>query len=155
MLIRSATIDDVPAVLPMLAKTCALHETWDAAKYGLRGHPEQYYEKWLTRLLHKERSVFLVAEDQGKLVAFLAATVEPEISIYSLQEFAFIHDIWVEPEYRKKGIAPQIIKLSVERFQEMGIKQIRLDTVAANESARRLFKSCGFRVSTMEMLMEI
>ena len=155
MLIRTATIDDIPAVLPMLAKTCALHETWDAAKYGLRSHPEQYYEKWLTRLLHKERSVFLVAEDEEKLVAFLAATVEPEISIYSLQEFAFIHDIWVEPEYRRKGIAPQIIKLSVERFQEMGIKQIRLDTVAANESARQLFKSCGFRVSTMEMLMEI
>ncbi|TVP63633.1 MAG: GNAT family N-acetyltransferase [Nodularia sp. (in: Bacteria)] len=155
MLIRSATIDDIPAVLPMLAKTCALHENWDAAKYGLRSHPEQYYEKWLTRLLHKERSVLLVAEDEEKLVAFLAATVEPEISIYSLQEFAFIHDIWVEPEYRKKGIAPQIIKLSVERFQQMGIKQIRLDTVAANESARQLFKSCGFRLTTMEMLMEI
>ena len=155
MLIRSATIEDVPAVLVMLAKTCALHETWDAAKYGLRSHPEQYYEKWLTRLLHKERSVLLVAEDEEKLVAFLAATVEPEISIYSLQEFAFIHDIWVEPEYRRKGIAPQIIKLAVERFQEMRIKQIRLDTVAANESARQLFKSCGFRVSTIEMLMEI
>ncbi|WP_414551355.1 N-acetyltransferase family protein [Anabaena sp. CCY 0017] len=155
MLIRSATIDDVPAVLPMLAKTCALHESWDAAKYGLRSHPEQQYEKWLTRLPHKERSVFLVAEDQEKLVAFLAATVEPELPIYSLQEFAFIHDIWVEPEYRRKGIAPQIINMSVERFQQMGIKQIRLDTVAANESARQLFKSCGFRLTTMEMLMEI
>ncbi|MDB9374384.1 GNAT family N-acetyltransferase [Nodularia sphaerocarpa] len=155
MLIRSATIDDVPAVLVMLAKTCALHESWDAAKYGLRAHPEQHYQKWLTRLVHKERSVFLVAEYEEKLVAFLAATVEPEISIYSLQEFAFIHDIWVEPEHRKKGIAPQIIKLSVERFQQMGIKQIRLDTVAANESARQLFKSCGFRLTTMEMLMEI
>ena len=163
MLIRTATIDDIPAVLVMLAKTCALHESWDAAKYGLRSppagrspsHPEQHYEKWLTRLLHKERSVFLVAEEEEKLVAFLAATVEPEISIYSLQEFAFIHDIWVEPEYRKKGIAQQIIKLTVERFQEMGIKQIRLDTVAANESARQLFKSYGFRLTTMEMLMEI
>ncbi|MBE9197965.1 MULTISPECIES: GNAT family N-acetyltransferase [unclassified Nodularia (in: cyanobacteria)] len=155
MLIRSAILDDVPAVLVMLAKTCALHETWDAAKYGLRSHPEQYYEKWLTRLLHKERSVFLVAEDEDKLVAFLVATVEPEISIYSLQEFAFIHDLWVEPEYRRKGIAPQIIKLTVERFQQMGVKQIRLDTVAANDSARELFKSCGFRVSTIEMLREI
>lgn len=30
MLIRPATIADVPAVLPMVAKICALHESWDS-----------------------------------------------------------------------------------------------------------------------------
>lgn len=154
MLIRSATPADVPAVLPMVAKICALHESWDSAKYGFMPHPEQRYEKWLTRLTNNERSVFLVAEDQGQLIAFLVATVEQEIPIYRLQEFAFIHDLWVEPEHRQKGIARQIVMLSIERFHQMGVKQIRLDTAAVNESARRLFASCGFRFSTIEMLKE-
>ena len=35
------------------------------------------------------------------------------------------------------------------------IKQIRLETAAANEAARALFRSCGFRVSTVEMTLEI
>ncbi|WP_255515462.1 hypothetical protein [aff. Roholtiella sp. LEGE 12411] len=32
---------------------------------------------------------------------------------------------------------------------------IRLATPAVNEAARRLFVSCGFRLSTIEMLIEV
>jgi ribosomal protein S18 acetylase RimI-like enzyme len=156
MLIRSATSDDVPQVLPMVAKICALHENWDTAKYGFLPYPEQRYEKWLTRLANSsDRNVFLVAEDEGKLGGFLVATVEREIPIYRLQEYAFIHDIWVEPEYRQNGVARQMVILCSDRFKEMEVQQIRLDTTAVNEAARRLFASCGFRISTIEMLKEL
>ena len=47
MHIRSATPADVPTVLPMVASICALHQTWDAAKYGFLPNPQQRYEKWL------------------------------------------------------------------------------------------------------------
>ncbi|WP_445635533.1 N-acetyltransferase domain-containing protein [Nostoc sp. DSM 114161] len=162
MLIRPASLSDVPAVLPMVAKICALHESWDSAKYGFLTHLEQRYEKWLTRLANSDRSdasslrsVFLVSENQGQLVGFLVATIEREIPIYRLQEFAFIHDLWVEPEYRQKGIARQMVMQAVKRFSQIGVKQIRLDTANANEAARRLFASCGFRISTIEMLIEL
>ncbi|WP_230966639.1 GNAT family N-acetyltransferase [Nostoc commune] len=58
--------------------------------------------------------------------------------LYWLQEFAFIHDIWVEPEYRQNGIARQMVMLTIERFHHMGVKQIRLDTAVAKEPSRRL-----------------
>lgn len=153
MLIRPATPADVPAVLPMVAKICALHEAWDADKYGFLPHPEKRYEKWLIRLANQESSVFLVAENQGQLVAFIVATVEQEIPIYRTKEFAFIHDLWVEPEYRQQGIAKQIVEQTIQRFRQIGVEQIRLDTATANEAARKLFTSCGFRISTIEMLM--
>ncbi|MBD2772462.1 GNAT family N-acetyltransferase [Iningainema tapete] len=155
MIVRPATPDDVPAVLPMVAKICALHETWDSAKYGFLPNPEQRYHRWLKRVATDERSVFMVAEDEGRLVGFLVATIEEEIPIYRLKEFAFIHDLWVEPEYRQKGIARQMVMQAIERFDKMGVKQIRLDTAAVNEAARRLFASCGFRVSTIEMLVDV
>lgn len=155
MLVRTATPNDVPDVLPMVAKICALHESWDAAKYGSIPHPEQRYQSWLTRLASDERGVFLVAEDEQRLVGFLVATVEREIPIYRLQEFAFIQDLWVEPEYRQQGIARQMIMQTIEHFDKIGVKQIRLDTAAVNEGVRRLLASCGFRVSTQEMLIEL
>ena len=154
MLIRRATPADVPAVLPMVAKICALHEAWDADKYGFIPEPEKRYEKWLTRLANQERSVFIVAENQGQLVAFIVATVEQEIPIYRTKEFAFIHDLWVEPEYRQQGIAKQIVEQTIKRLRQIGVEQIRLDTAAANEAARKLFTSCGFRLSTMELLIK-
>ena len=89
MLIRPATPTDIPAVLPMVAAVCGLHESWDAAKYGFVPNVEQRYEKWLIAQANSTRSIFLVTEDntlsgeqQGRLIAFLVATVEREIPIY-------------------------------------------------------------------------
>jgi ribosomal protein S18 acetylase RimI-like enzyme len=145
----------------MVASVCALHESWDPSKYGFLPNPEQRYERWLIAQATNDRSVFLVAEDEapssgqpGRLVAFLVATVEREIPIYRLKEFGFIHDLWVEPEYRHAGIARQMVMLTISRCRQMGVKQIRLDTAQVNDAARRLFSSCGFRVSIIEMLID-
>jgi ribosomal protein S18 acetylase RimI-like enzyme len=153
--IRAAKAADVPAVLPMVAKICALHEGWDSAKYGFLPQPQARYSRWLTGRADDPRSVFLVTEVDGKIVAFLIGMAEEEIPIYRLKEFGFIHDLWVEEDYRHEGIGRQMVMLAVEKFKEMGVKQVRLDTAAANEPARKLFASCGFRVSTIEMLVEL
>jgi ribosomal protein S18 acetylase RimI-like enzyme len=162
MKIRPATPADVSAVLPMVAKICALHSSWDSAKYGFLPHPDKLYAGWLVEQAENDRSVFLVAEieasapnQSGSLAAFLIATVESEIPIYSLKEFGFIHDLWVEPNHRSTGIGRQMVEAALTRFADMGIQQIRLDTAAANEPARQLFQSCGFRISTIEMLTEL
>jgi ribosomal protein S18 acetylase RimI-like enzyme len=155
MEIRPATAADVPGVLPMVAKTCALHEKWDPAKYSFLPHPEQRYSRWLTARADDPRSVFLVAVREDRPIAFLIAAIEDEIPIYRLRQFGFIHDLWVEEEYRHEGIARQMVMLAVERFKSIGVPQIRLDTAAPNDVARKLFTACGFRPSTTEMLLEL
>ena len=154
--IRPATPDDVPAVLPMVAKVCAFHQKLDPAKYGFRARPERMYDRWLASRATDERSVFLVAEAApGRLAGFLVGTVEPEIPIYKLKEFGFVHDLWVEPKYRNEGTARQMVTLAVERFRDIGVKQVRLDAAYDNEPARTLFAACGFRPAIVEMLIEL
>ncbi len=153
--IRPATISDVPGVLPMVAKIAALHERWDPAKFGYKPHPETMYQNWLAGRAGDPRSVFLVAQREDRLVGFLVATVETEIPIYRLSEFGFIHDIWVEPEYRNEGVGRQLVMLAIEKFRDMGATQVRADTAFANEPARGLLRSCGMRESTTEMLIEL
>ena len=155
MTIRPATTADVSQVLPMVDKIAALHESWDPAKYSFRDQPSRMYSRWLATRTADPRSVFLVAERESKLVAFLIATVEQEIPIYKVKEFGFIHDIWVEENYRHEGIARQLVMLTIEKFKEIGVEQIRLDTAAPNDAARKLFASCGFRTSIVEMLLEM
>src|SRR5438105_4182178 len=129
MTVRPAIPDDVPHVLPMVAKLAALHESWDPAKYGYLPNVAQMYRSWLSSRASDQRSVFLVAETaDGRIVAFLVGTVEREIPIYRLKEFGFIHDVWVEPEYRNEGVARQLTMLAIEKFRAMGMTQIRLDT---------------------------
>jgi ribosomal protein S18 acetylase RimI-like enzyme len=159
MEVRPATPKDVPAVLPMVAKVCAFHEALDPAKYGFRDAPERMYDRWLAGRATDPRSVFLVADagrgGRSNLAGFLVGTVEAEIPVYRLKSFGFIHDLWVEEDYRHEGVARQMVTLAVERFSEIGVKQVRLDTAAANDAARGLFAACGFRPSVTEMLIEL
>ncbi len=160
MNIRPATPADVPAVLPMVAKICAFHEQLDPAKYSIRPDTTSKYDGWLRARATDPRAVFLVAdretgEDPAQLAAFLIATIEKEIPIYRLNEFGFIHDLWVETDYRNEGLARQLVTLAVEQFTQLGMKQIRCDTAAKNEAARQLFIACGFRPGVTEMLIEL
>jgi ribosomal protein S18 acetylase RimI-like enzyme len=155
MIIRPATPEDVPHVLPMVAAIAQLHESWDPAKYGYRPSPQEMYRGWLASRARDRQSVFLVAEPESKLVGFIVGTIEREIPIYRVERFGFIHDLWVEPDYRHEGIGRQMTMLAVEKFRELGVPQVRCDTAWLNEPARKLFESCGFRPSIVEMLLEI
>lgn len=150
--IRPAAAEDVPSLLPMVKAICALHESWDPDKYGFLPDIVERYQYWFPLRATDPKSVFLVAEVPGKLVGYLIATIEDEIPIYRIKQFGFIHDMWVEPAHRGQGIARHLVDSAVARFAELGVTQVRLDTAQANEVARRLFASCGFRISTTEML---
>ena len=154
--IRPATPADVPAVLPMVEQIVELHAQWDPAKYAPLPDVAGMYRGWLaSRSRDADRSVFLVAEREGRIVGFLVSTIEREIPIYKTSEYAFIHDLWVEPAYRNEGVAQQMVMLAIERFTELGVEQVRLETAAANDVARALFAKCGFRVSTINMLLAL
>jgi ribosomal protein S18 acetylase RimI-like enzyme len=162
MTIRPATHDDIPAVLPMVNKIGRMHEALDPGKYGFLDEPARLYGQWLSERVDDPQSVFLVAEREATaqqaeapIVGFLLGTTEHEIPIYRVREFGFLHDLWIEPDYRNEGLARQMVMLAIERYRSVGVPQVRCDTLLANEPARRLFEQCGFRPSIVEMLLEL
>jgi ribosomal protein S18 acetylase RimI-like enzyme len=155
MTLRPATTDDVPAVLPMVTKLAELHESWDPQRFDYKPNTAKMYDHWLRDRARDDRSVFLVAEREKRVVAFLIASIEHTIPVYRLSEVGYIHDLWVEPEYRNEGVARQMTMLAIEQFREKGVRQIRLETASRNEAARKLFRTCGFRESSVEMLLDV
>jgi len=161
MTIRPATAGDVPAVLPMVAKLAKLHEQWDPQRYDYKPNTAEMYRRWMTMRANDPNSVFLVADherlinDVPFLAGFVIGTIETPIPIYRIDRFGFIHDLWVEEDYRHEGLGRQMTMLALEKFRDLGVKQVRLETAAANEPARKLFASCGFRYASVEMLAEL
>ncbi len=155
MQIRPAAISDIDGILPMVARICAFHEQQAPHKYPFLSHPEQRYHWWLTRIVETGNGVLLVAEVEGKLVGFTVATIEDEIPIYRVKRFGFVHDLWVELDYRRRGIGRALIGELVGRLRAMEVEQIRLDVLVNNESARKLCAACGFAPSTIEMLLPL
>lgn len=156
--IRPATPADIPAVLPMVRAICGVHARMDPDRYGFLDDVAERYERWLPQRAADPRSVFLIAEQEPSppappvIVGFLVGSVEANIPVYSLREYGFIHDVWVEPAHRGRGLASALVDEALTRFRAMGVAQVRLETAAGNEAARSLFAARGFRVGTIDML---
>jgi ribosomal protein S18 acetylase RimI-like enzyme len=155
MLIRPASAGDVSSVLPMLEQMHALNQQWDAARFGLDSASPNQHHRWLMDRRDAQRGVFLVAEAGTGLVAFLIGSVEHQTPADPQAEHGVIHHLWVEPDYRHEGLGRQLTMLALEMFANLGVSQVRLSTATANESAREMFASCGFRPSAVEMSIEI
>jgi GNAT superfamily N-acetyltransferase len=152
MPVRPATIDDIPFVLPMVRAICDLHQRHDPERFRVVDDVIDRYANWLPERVTDSRSVFLVAVEAGKPVGYAVSTIEPEVPIFWVPECGWIHDIWVQPEHRDRGLARELVRATIRRFDVLGVRQLRLHTGTFNDAARKLFAAEGFRPCVVEML---
>ena len=152
--VRAAKPVDVPLVLPMVEKISALHQGWDPSRFAVVEHFTSRSGRWLGEVAADPHGIFLVAEADGRLVGFLIGTIDQSVPIYRVVQFGCVRELWVDEKYRRAGVGRMLMNRAIERFLALGIPQIRLETAAVNEPARAFFTSCGFRPSTVEMLLE-
>ncbi len=56
----------------------------------------------------------------------------------------YIDSLAVMPEYRRMGIARQLMQAQLKKGRDMGLKRATLLVDPANPSAQTLYKQCGF-----------
>lgn len=59
-------------------------------------------------------------------------------------QVATVHLLGVKPDRQGTGIASAMIREAIARAQSKGMKAVRLDTLASNLPAQRLYESLGF-----------
>lgn len=60
------------------------------------------------------------------------------------RDIAFLMDIFVRPEYRRKGIARKALRLSEKLLGERGCDTIRLHVEDSNSAAKNLYAGLGY-----------
>jgi len=63
-----------------------------------------------------------------------------------VEESLYIDALFVDPRYRRRGIAGALIVRTAQRARGMGLKTISLIVMADNMPARRLYEQWGFAV---------
>lgn len=57
---------------------------------------------------------------------------------------AFIDELYVEPEYRRKGIGIRAMRFVEERARELGVNALHLEVDQGNEPAAELYRRTGY-----------
>jgi GNAT superfamily N-acetyltransferase len=154
MNIREAEYADTEKLAPLILQACAHQQLLDPQRYGLVDDLKTNYRRWFGKLAEDPRMTVLVAEENAEVLGFLIASVEKDPPIYKVGEFAVIHDMWVNEAHRKRGVGGGLIKAAQDRFDAIGIKQIRVEALAGDSVVEHLFTSCGFRPCTSLLVYE-
>lgn len=92
------------------------------------------------------------SEKDGSLLSAVAVTPQAEDyhdSAWSVpledDEVSVVHLLCVAPEWQGKGIARDTMGRIIEMSREMGKRAVRLDALACNTPAHRLYESLGFQ----------
>lgn len=98
------------------------------------------FEEMIHNDLIADRSLFMVAEVNGKIVGY-ARCIGKKLSRFKHQAN---FGICILQQYCGQGIGKELIKYIIEWFETVGIEKITLSVVETNTSAIRLYKRFGF-----------
>ena len=111
------------------------------------------------KLVTNSRRYFLdqttvVAVDDGRCVACASMSyieIMPTFS-HTSGKRAHLMNVYTEKDYRRRGIARQLVNMLIEDARVHGATEISLD---ATESGRPLYESMGFKASEECMVIDI
>ena len=154
--VRRAERRDEEALGRLGAMLMRTHYAYDPRRFLPPGEsPESGYGWFLVSQLEADDFVILVAVEEGEVVGYVYAGLEP-MSWKELRGPAgFIHDVAVREESRRSGVAAQLIAAAIEWLRDRGAPRVILWTAAPNEPAQRLFRRLGFRETMREMTIDL
>ncbi|MDX1635455.1 MAG: GNAT family N-acetyltransferase [Marinobacter sp.] len=148
-LIREAVDEDLPVLVEFLAKL-ALHVS-GAPPQSLEESERQRLLGVLRSSLTDPNKQLLVAEvPQAGLVGMGYIYVMRNQGIWEQTRHVeyrsgIIDDVWVEPEFRKRGIFPDLLRRLVAFAESRGAYELILEYSASNKEAKAVWTRLGFK----------
>ncbi len=148
--IRKASRKDFNFILHLSAETLSRELTAYEREHISQRRLVNVMGKNLRRLMGASGMVTLVAEtDTGERAGFVM--VGRSASVFTDQEQAFVYDIAVAPEFRRRGIGRVLMEQAEAHARDHGMAFITLMVDSHNEAARALYTKLGFQESKLLM----
>lgn len=93
-------------------------------------------------LSDKTNRIF-VAEDENADFAGYVIVGETR-NMFSPTGYGFIYDIFVEENFRRKGIGSRLLKATMDFCKSRGLRTLKLEVAANNQPALELYDKMGF-----------
>jgi GNAT superfamily N-acetyltransferase len=114
--------------------------------YGEREPSDEQIARMVTELMHDDCTEFLLADDPPVGVAQLRF----RRSVWTGAEDAWLEDLFVIEEARRRGAGRALAQECVDRARARGCMRIQLDANERNSGALELDESLGFRNAKRE-----
>jgi ribosomal protein S18 acetylase RimI-like enzyme len=155
IVVRNMTVEDLDDVGRMAGALVRFHHDLDAKRFLVVDGVERGYKRYFESQLTDAETVLLVAIRGDMRLGYAYARLESRDWNALLDAHGALHDIFVEPQARRTGVASALLDEVRARLTVAGAPRIVLATAVQNEAAQRLFARHGFRRTMLEMTAEL
>nr|WP_070961645.1 GNAT family N-acetyltransferase [Hyphomonas sp. Mor2] len=150
VIIRSATPEDLPILLTFEQGIIQAERPYDPT---LKPDPISYYD--VSALITSVDAEVAAAEINGRLVGSGYAKRKDSRHYLSPSEHAFIGFLYVDPEFRGRGINKRVLDHLFTWAKAQGLPEVHLTVYPGNDSAVRAYKKAGFDEYLLEMRLDL
>jgi GNAT superfamily N-acetyltransferase len=140
LIVRGAREADLPRIAEM-TRDLTVH--MGAFEWSVENHL-----KHVTRRFRNPRYLHMVAEVEGKVIAFTGAEMKSTRTAYMLKGF-------VEPAHRRKGVMRRLEAALVEELREKGVNKLDLRVYSDNGEGKATWAALGYRTIRETMRKDI
>jgi ribosomal protein S18 acetylase RimI-like enzyme len=154
--IRAAAPRDLEVIGRLGALLVREHHDFDERRF-IAATPDtpRGYASYLGTQLANQQVVVLVAEQDGRVVAYAYGGMEGWDYMQLRGPAGALYDLVVDPSCRGRGIGGVLLERMIAELAARGAPRVVLSTAEQNGAAQRLFARAGFRRTMIEMTREM
>lgn len=112
-------------------------------------------EKRKRRKIKEKGNYIYVAIEDEEFIGLISSKVKESAPVFSRGDKLKITELYVTENYRREGVASELLDRMESLAEEESCETIELDVNKANESARELYRENGFEVERERMFKEV
>jgi len=97
------------------------------------------------RISNKDSEIFVAENNEQKLIGFVQ--LYPLFSSTRMKKLWLLNDLFVNPEYRKKGVSIRLIEKAKELVKNSNACAMFLETEKSNMVGNNLYPKTGFELN--------
>src|SRR5918999_2506404 len=151
--IRAGRREDAEEAARLWMHSAEEHTSHDPV-YGTAPGAEKTMRRFLADLARNGYAFVFVATVGDRMVGFISGELREGSPTFLPKTWASVDDVFVEPEYRNRGMGRALLQSVKSWAQERGTDGISLQVAAANSRGRKFYEDLGFREISVYQVFE-
>lgn len=142
-IIRKAAESDIEALVRCHKSFMEHHINVDE-RFTLRSGADKKWEEQILNSLKDTDTLILVAESDSIIAGCAYTIVKKGAEDFGSEKIGYMCDIYVEPDFRRQGIARQFLETAKKWLKERDINTIELSWAVRCVEAQNTWRALGF-----------
>jgi ribosomal protein S18 acetylase RimI-like enzyme len=151
--IRAGRKDDAAEAARLWMRSAEEHAAHDRI-YETAPGAEKTMRRFLADVANSGYSFLFVAATGDRTVGFISGELRQGSPTFLPRTWASVDDVFVEPDYRNRGMGRALLQSVSDWAQERGADGISLQVAAANARGRKFYEDLGFREISVYQVLE-